>query len=77
MPSFLDEVLSSASDAITQACNNDPQCIFDYVETGDPEVGMTTLETNQNNNMDQMVTCTYSRSGIILHTNTGTVGQTA
>lgn len=55
-PAFLDEVLSSASDTITQACNNDPQCIFDYAETGDPEVGMATLETNENNNMDLMVT---------------------
>ena len=59
---FLDEVLANASPEIVATCNNDPMCIFDYDQTGNADVGMATLMTNQNNNNDQTLACKYSTS---------------
>lgn len=55
MPQFIDEVVSGASEEIRQTCNNDQQCIFDFSQTGDPDIGMGTLATNMNNSMDSMI----------------------
>ena len=49
IPNFLDEVVSSATDEIRSACNDNPQCIFDATETGDLAVGMATLQTSTSN----------------------------
>ena len=59
VPVFLDEVLANASSEIVQFCNNDPMCIFDYDQTGDANVGMATLVTNEGNNNDEMQACEY------------------
>ena len=56
-PAFLDEVVANADPEIATACNNDPQCIFDYSETGSEEVGMATMMTNEENNMGFMQAC--------------------
>ena len=56
-PGFPDEI--TVPDNITQFCNNDPQCIFDYDQTGDPEIGMGTMMTNQGNLEDQAQSCEF------------------
>ena len=61
MPVFLDEVVNNTSQEIAQFCNNDPMCIFDYDQTGDANVGMATLVTNENNNNDEMQACEYKQ----------------
>ena len=68
VPVFLDEVVANTAPEIVQSCNNDPMCIFDYNQTGDANVGMATLTTNQNNNNDQMQACEYRDGNLVYHT---------
>ena len=58
-PVFLDEVIESASDEILQLCGDNAECIFDAIQTGNTEVGLDTLESDNNNADDQMITCKY------------------
>ena len=60
MPRFLDEVLDNASDDIKSMCGNNAECIFDATETGNTNIGLETLNTNQNNNNDQMIACKHN-----------------
>ena len=46
VPVFPDEELDRYTEDEKAACNNDPQCLFDTVETNDPEIGRETLITN-------------------------------
>ena len=46
-PTFLDAIVSTASNDILAACNGDQQCIFDYATTGNVAIGVSTMETNQ------------------------------
>jgi len=57
---FLDEVLANAAQEIVEACNGDFMCIFDYNQTGNADVGMATLMTNQNNVNDRTLACKCS-----------------
>jgi hypothetical protein len=59
MPAFLDEVLNTASSETRALCGNNPECIFDASETGSMEIGLETLQTNQDNNNNQMIACKY------------------
>ena len=59
MPAFLDEVLDTASNETRALCGNNPECIFDATETGSMEIGLETLQTNQENVNDQTVACKY------------------
>ena len=57
MPAFLDEVLDAASNETRALCGNNPECIFDATETGSMDIGLETLQTNQENVNDQTVAC--------------------
>jgi hypothetical protein len=59
MTAFLDEVLDSASNETRALCGNNPECIFDATETGNMEIGLETLQTNQENINDQIVACEF------------------
>ena len=59
VPLFLDQILANATDEIVSLCGNNAECIFDATETGDMNIGLETLETNQNNNNDQMIACEF------------------
>ena len=52
---LLSDVVASAPDSIATMCNSNPQCIFDAVQTGDPDIGTGTLNTIENNNNDVMI----------------------
>ena len=59
MPAFLDEVLDAASNETRALCGDNPECIFDATETGNMEIGLETLQTNQENNNNQMIACKF------------------
>lgn len=66
MPRFLDEVLANASADIRAMCGDNAECIFDAVETGDTNIGLETLGTNQENNDNQMIACKFNKTVYIL-----------
>ena len=45
IPPFLDEILSSLMSnlTLTDVCGDNVECLFDFAQTGDVEVGMATL----------------------------------
>ena len=51
MPVFLDELDSSTLSEAREICGQDLQCIYDYSQTGNRELAMITMETNQENRM--------------------------
>ena len=57
MPRFLDEVVANASADIIALCGDNAECIFDATETGDTNIGLESLSTNQENTNDQMIIC--------------------
>ena len=57
LPRFLDEVMENATDDVISRCDNNPECIFDATETGNVDIGLETLQTNQDNINDQTVAC--------------------
>ena len=59
MTTFLDEVVEGASNETRALCGDNAQCIFDATETGNMEIGLETLQTNQENVNDQIVACEY------------------
>lgn len=65
LPRFLDDVLTNATDEIRSMCGDNAECIFDATETGDTSIGLETLNTNQNNNNDQMIACKHGVLGIV------------
>ena len=59
LPIFLDDVLANATDDVLSLCGNDTECIFDASETGNVDIGLETLGTNQENTNDQIVACKF------------------
>lgn len=55
IPPYLSEVVASARDDIKAMCNDNPQCIFDAVQTEDPAVGTGTLSNIETNNDDVII----------------------
>ena len=56
-PLFMDEVnlTSMASEALITACSGDHECLFDGVVTGDIEVAIQTLTTEQTNKANSLI----------------------
>ena len=52
MPVFLDELDNSTLSEAREICGQDLQCIYDYSQTGNRELAMITMETNQENRME-------------------------
>ena len=59
MPTFLNQVLDTASNDTRALCGNNNECIFDATETGSMDIGLETLQTSQDNNNDQMIACKF------------------
>lgn len=57
MPDFLQDVVDSASPQLVAACSSDPRCIYDTVQTGDQNIGLATMDTNQDNTMAYQEAC--------------------
>ena len=53
VPVFLDEIPSLSS--AQEVCGNDSQCAYDFIQTGNMELALCTLETNRENEMAQLV----------------------
>lgn len=54
IPPFLDQVVASAPSEIVTQCAGNKQCIFDAVQTGNPQIGTDTLDTINSNTEDVM-----------------------
>ena len=52
---LLSEVVANAPDEIKTMCNDNEQCIFDAVQTNNPEIGMGTLDSIMDNANDVMI----------------------
>ena len=55
-PVYLDEVVTDVmtnNAEIADACDDNPQCIFDASQTNDMNVGMATLSTTEQNMEEQ------------------------
>jgi fibulin 1/2 len=48
MPVFLDEIKNFTEDQI-KVCGDDMACLYDYVQTGDPDIAADTKETDEEN----------------------------
>ena len=49
VPEFLDEVISTATVEVLSACGDSVQCIYDASQTGDINIGLETMVTNEAN----------------------------
>lgn len=65
IPPYLSEVVANAPDNIKAMCNDNPQCIFDAVQTNDPAVGTGTLSNIETNN-DDVLTASKSIVHVVL-----------
>ncbi|XP_064388044.1 uncharacterized protein LOC135336225 isoform X3 [Halichondria panicea] len=52
-PIFADEAADSVPQDVLDACGDNQECIFDAIQTGNLEIGMETLTTNNGNIDDQ------------------------
>ena len=59
VPVFLEDALVNAPSYIIAACNNDPSCIYDYVQTGSEAIGLGTLATIAQNTLTNMIACKH------------------
>ena len=57
MPVFLDELSADAIAEARRVCGNDSQCIYDFSQTGNEELAMVTMTTNEVNIMDATISC--------------------
>ena len=55
-PVFLDELSNATLTEARSVCGSDSQCIYDFSQTGSEELAMVTTTTNQENEIEQMIT---------------------
>lgn len=53
MPVFLTNVLATAPQDVLDACGDNNDCIFDAIQTGDINIGIQTMSSNQQNLVEQ------------------------
>jgi len=51
MPVFLDELDNNTLAEARRVCENDSQCIYDFSQTGNEQLAMSTLKTSRDNKM--------------------------
>ena len=56
MPDFVDEVVGDAPPEIVEMCDGNPRCIFDATQTGNIDVGLNTMQTEDTNMEDRVIT---------------------
>ena len=54
IPDFLDEVLANSDPQTRELCKGNAECIFDVSQTGNEEIGMATLQFDNNTRQSQM-----------------------
>ena len=59
MPVFLDELDNGTLSSAREVCGTDPQCIYDFSQTGNEELAMATMATNRDNEMGQMLSSEF------------------
>ena len=59
-PIFLDEL--APTDEQVEVCGGDQQCIYDYAQTGNIEIGLATMEVEQSTSTNQMLLGMPNRS---------------
>lgn len=52
-PVFLDQFSPTAEQM--EACGSDQQCVYDYAQTGNIDIGLSTMKIEQSNSMDQVL----------------------
>lgn len=70
MPTFLDELDNETRTAAIAVCGEtNIECIFDFSQTGNQELAISTLNTNNENVMEEEITCklAYNIKSLITH----------
>lgn len=57
IPLSLDDVVAGASQEVRDSCQGDVKCIFDATQTGNLEIGLNTMQTENVFVEDQMIAC--------------------
>ena len=59
VPPFLDEILSSlmGNSTLTDVCGDNVECLFDFAQTGDVEVGMVAIAIENETAMETQEAC--------------------
>ena len=62
VPPFMDEVLPGLLQNMTlvEVCGDNAECLFDFSETGDIEVGMATLAVENEAMNESLSVCKYN-----------------
>ncbi len=58
---FVDEVVENAPSDIVEMCGGNIRCIFDATQTGNIDVGLNTMNTEDTNMEDRIITGMYLR----------------
>ena len=56
----MDEVVANASEEVLEACGDNVECIFDASQTGNISIGLETRQVEENNQMDQAISCNFN-----------------
>ena len=64
-PPFLDELLASlkSDSMLTSVCGDNVECLFDFDQTGDPEVGMAAIAVENQERTEIQEACKYKILG--------------
>ena len=55
IPAFVDEVVAGASMEVIGSCGGNERCIFDASQTGDLNIGLTTMKIDETNKENEMI----------------------
>lgn len=55
MPDFVDEVVMNAPAEVVDMCDGNTRCIFDATQTGNIDVGLDTMHTEETNMEDRVL----------------------
>ena len=61
VPPFLDEILSGlmGNSTLTDVCGENVECLFDFAQTGDAEVGMVAIAIENETAIETQEACKY------------------
>ena len=62
VPPFMDELLPTLleNETLVEVCGDNIECLFDFSETGDVEVGMSTVAVENEAMIESISACKYS-----------------
>ena len=55
VPAFVDEVVAGASMEVIDSCGGNERCIFDASQTGNLDIGLTTMVIDKMNEENEML----------------------